>query len=338
MAGVVMNLLLAVVFSTLYVLNVGFNVPQVRGFLVQAETVGEESAAYMAGLRAGDRIVTVNGGAVRSNGDFNDLFIVGGDNIVEVARAGERALLAVTLTEMDFKLFDKMPAEAAGMLPGDRIIRINGRRMRTHNDFMLYMRYSVDGPLTIEADRDGTRLRFEIEPFYVANAQTFRIGFITDSRLGTFMRVTDENSAFERATFFESLYNGFFDVSYYVRSTLTGLSRLVSRQMGMDEIGGPIMIVGVISSSTEASYQSRGIMGAVWNAVWFAAFISSNLFIINLLPIPALDGGKMMFLTVEAIRGKPLPPEKEGLIHLVGFGLLMVFAVFVAYNDIMRFF
>jgi len=115
-----------------------------------------------------------------------------------------------------------------------------------------------------------------------------------------------------------------------------GLTRLVTRQMDMDDMGGPIMIVGVISDTTEASFARGGIMAAVWNGVWFAAFISSNLFVFNLLPIPALDGGKMVFLIVEAIRRKPISPEKEGMIHLAGFVLLMLFAVFVAYNDIMR--
>jgi regulator of sigma E protease len=347
MAGVVMNLLLAVVFSTLFKLNNDFAVPIIRSFVVEIE-----NAAEVTGLRAGDRVLAVDGETVLS--DLCMLRILtdaeeGRTLTFEVARAVDNQVVRVTVPVSyadifpypdgvlrNFTLVASSPGQRAGLLPGDRITALNGRRIRTHNDFQLYMRYTADGsPIVVDYVRDGAKMYARVLPYYFEPTQTYRIGFISDFRLSYFS-AADGTHTFLKAGFWESIYNGVFDVSYYIRATLTGLSRIVSRQIGMDEMGGPIMIVGIISDTTEASYAQGGIWAAVWNGVWFAAFISSNLFVLNLLPIPALDGGKMVFLTVEAIRRKRISPEKEGLVHLVGFVLLMIFAAFVAYNDILK--
>jgi len=351
LAGVVMNLLLAVIFSTLYSFNTDFAVPEVSGFVVQIDSVIEGSPAYEAGLRAGDRIVAVNNEPTLYQNQFWRQIdepwrqqVYQPVITIEIGRVVDnqwvRGIVEVEsdIPNIGVTLNAESPAQLAGLQPGDRITHINGSRVRTQDDFWLYMRFRADGsPLTITFTRNGERLRTVIEePYFVEGAQSYRIGFLAGGRLAFFTRRTDENSMHQRASFSESVSNGIFGVSFYVRSTLLGLSQLVTRQIGMDEMGGPVMIASVISDTTDVSFEHGGVMAVVWNAVRWMTIISSNLFVFNLLPIPALDGGKMVFLTIEAIRGKPISIEKEGIIHLVGFVLLMAFAVFVMYNDIVR--
>lgn len=112
---------------------------------------------------------------------------------------------------------------------------------------------------------------------------------------------------------------------------------LVTGQVGMDQIAGPVGIVDVVGSTYEQSksYGSFVVLAELMN---LAILLTANLGVMNLLPLPALDGGRLVFLFVEAIRRKRVPPEKEGYVHLVGIVLLMVLMVFVMYNDIRRIF
>jgi regulator of sigma E protease len=95
----------------------------------------------------------------------------------------------------------------------------------------------------------------------------------------------------------------------------------------MEGLGGPIMIASIIGQAAR-----NGIV----NVMNWTAIISVNLGIINLLPLPALDGGRILFIGIELIRGKPVDPKKEGFVHLVGFVLLMILMLFIIYNDIAR--
>ena len=362
LAGVVMNLILAIVFSTLYIFNNGFIVPQIRSFVVGIAELPEESRVYELGFRRGDRLIEINAQPILSHYDFWRHVNDAGENEISLQGIGIRNEQAVRF-EINLSAYDAVlvgdklnnlsQAQVAGLQPGDRIITVADRRIRTHNDFRLQMAFNLrhvevigdDGEVThmppivaVDYIRDGELRRTRVQTTYDENRQTFQVGFIADRRMPFFSR-TDETGTYLRAGFAESIVNGFHDVSFYVRSTLMGISRLATGRLNVGEdMGGPIILVTAISDATEASLEHGGISAAIWSTLWFAAFISSNLFVFNLLPIPALDGGKMVFLTIEAIRRKPISPEKEGIIHFVGFVLLMIFAVFVAYNDIMRLF
>jgi len=197
----------------------------------------------------------------------------------------------------------------------------------------------VPPTVTIDYNRDGERRTLRgVQTTFNEERQTFLLGFLPDARRAFFSSTTEDNEMIQRAGFGESLYNSIHDISHYVRATLMGISRLFTGRISIDDVGGPVMIVGAISETTEASMEHGGISAVAWNAVWWAMLISSNLFVFNLLPIPALDGGKMVFLTIEAIRKKPIKPEVEGIIHFVGFILLMAFAAFMIFNDTMRLF
>lgn len=112
---------------------------------------------------------------------------------------------------------------------------------------------------------------------------------------------------------------------------------LVTGRVGMDQMSGPVGIVDLVGTTYEES-KSYGIFVVVVELMNLAILLTANLGVMNLLPLPALDGGRLVFLFVEAVRKKRVPPEKEGYVHLVGIMLLMALMVFVMYNDIRRIF
>ena len=107
--------------------------------------------------------------------------------------------------------------------------------------------------------------------------------------------------------------------------------------MGVRDLSGPVGIVDFVGDTYHQS-AGAGLKILVLNMMNIGILITANLGIMNLLPIPALDGGRLVFLIIEAIRRKRIPPEKEGMVHFAGFALLMALMVFVMYNDIMKLF
>ncbi len=118
-------------------------------------------------------------------------------------------------------------------------------------------------------------------------------------------------------------------------STFESLRMLVTGQLSLNDLSGPVGIVKTIGDAYEQSVQD-GIYYVVVNMLSMTILLSANLGVMNLLPIPALDGGRLLFLIVEGIRRKKIDEELEGKIHLVGFALLMVLMVVVLFNDVRK--
>jgi regulator of sigma E protease len=110
---------------------------------------------------------------------------------------------------------------------------------------------------------------------------------------------------------------------------------LVTGGISGNDIAGPVGIVGQISSGYQDSIQ-YGIKSVIATVSFYIVLLSANLGVMNLLPIPALDGGRIVFIAIEAIRGKPVDPNKEGFIHFVGYVLLMILMVLILFNDIFK--
>ena len=106
------------------------------------------------------------------------------------------------------------------------------------------------------------------------------------------------------------------------------LGMLIGGEASFSDMSGPVGVVDAMNTQA----QSGGFMALLY----LAGFISVNIGIMNLMPIPALDGGRIFFVIIEAIRRKPIPPEKEGMVHFIGLVLLMGLMVFATWNDIMR--
>ena len=112
---------------------------------------------------------------------------------------------------------------------------------------------------------------------------------------------------------------------------------LVGGKLTKDDVAGPVGMTQQIEETYEA-VKPYGVSSVVFTMMELAMLISVNLGVLNLLPIPALDGGRLLFMLIEVVRGKPVPPEKEGIVHLIGMAALFILMIFVLFNDIMRLF
>ena len=117
-------------------------------------------------------------------------------------------------------------------------------------------------------------------------------------------------------------------------TTVKNIGLLITGQLGSEDVGGPVAIIGTIGDVYEQTQDQGNILDVVLQMAYITILLSANLGVMNLLPIPALDGGKLVFLLIEAVRGKPINREKEGLVHLIGLVALMILMIFIFFNDI----
>lgn len=212
-----------------------------------------------------------------------------------------------------------------GIQPGDVITEINGKNIHLMEEVSLYnLGHSQDDSVELTYERDGKEYTVNLEKRQLQGDQIKRMGF-------TF--------AGERVKpgIIGSIQYGAYTVKYWVNYTIESLKMLVTGQIGMNQMSGPVGIVEVVGQTYDAAAPS-GIGAVVLSMMNLGIFISANLGVMNLLPIPALDGGRLVFLLIEAVRRKRVPPEKEGMVHFAGFAALMILMIFVMYNDIMRLF
>ena len=142
-------------------------------------------------------------------------------------------------------------------------------------------------------------------------------------------------STYQKGNVLTTLKYSVYEVKYWIDLTLESLKMLFKGQVGVKEMSGPVGVVNVIGETyTESAKIS--MFAVIVNMMNIAILLSANLGVMNLLPIPALDGGRLVFLVIEAIRGKRVNPEREGMVHFIGLMALMVLMVVVLYNDVMR--
>lgn len=213
-------------------------------------------------------------------------------------------------------------SDAANYLKeGDRIIKVGSERVHIVRDVNFAMQQNGSKPIEITVKRDGKKMSFTIKPHkvsYEGGGEGYIIGFTT---------------AAEPANPFNVMKEAFFDTVWMGKTVFISLKMLISGEVGMKEMSGP---VGVVSAMNTAAEESGGGLIGFLNLLYLAAFISVNIGIMNLLPLPALDGGRIFFTLIEAIRRKPIPAEKEGFVHMIGFMLLLCLMVFATWNDIMK--
>lgn len=214
------------------------------------------------------------------------------------------------------------PAEAAGMQAGDLIIQIDHQKIHIWREISVLSYISDGSPIAVTYERDGQQYETMITPVYSAEADRFYYGFI-----GSGQFIDCNNISVFKYSWYE--------VRYWLLSTVQSLGYMIQGRASAEDIAGPVGVATVIEDTVEQTVD-EGAFTVILNMVNIAVLLSVNLGVLNLLPVPALDGGRLVFLLIEAVRGKRVPPEKEGLVHMVGFVLLMLLMVFVLYNDIMR--
>ncbi len=230
-------------------------------------------------------------------------------------------------------LVDKYPASLAGLQVGDKITAINGKTIHIYQDLAFFMSENQGKPIDVKVIRDGQALTKQIIP-QKDDTGRWLIGFSPSPQVGFFGKPVE---GYGKASFLESAGTAYWTMFFSVKSTIIGFVKLFTFHVSSDQVSGPIGIVQIIGDTYKSGIKDS-LLAAIENLALLAAFLSANLGVINLFPIPALDGGRILFLIVEAFRGKPVSPDKEGMVHFVGFVILMGFMIFVAYNDIIKLF
>lgn len=215
-------------------------------------------------------------------------------------------------------------AQAAGMQAGDVIKEMNGTDIHMYDQVSLIAATNRGEPITIVYEREGAEHAVTIQPAFSEADNRYYIGF---QGIGEIM----ECSAVQVFQY------GFYTMEYMVQYTFKSLSMLVQGQLTKDDVAGPVGMVMMVDETYDA-VKETGAVNVILNMINIALILSVNLGILNLLPLPALDGGRLVFLLIEAIRGKPIPPEKEGMVHLGGMMALMLLMVIILFNDISKIF
>lgn len=212
------------------------------------------------------------------------------------------------------------PAALCGLQAGDKILAIDGHSIQNNGEFNKYME-EAPKEYTLTVQRRGQTQSIKIPTQIMQGENHARFGFI--------FKVSHFNLWYD-------IKMGFFLMISVIKMVWDSLVALVTGVIGFDQMAGIVGVVDAGSQVWTTSLQAGGLNLAVINMIYLAALLSANLGIMNLLPLPALDGGRIFFILIEMIRGKAIPPEKEGAVHFIGMILLMILTVVVLYNDIMR--
>lgn len=216
------------------------------------------------------------------------------------------------------------PAEEAGIEAGDRIVKMNRYPVHFYREISLYCFFHQGETLDITVERGDSRIHTSVTPRYNKEYDRYMIG----------VQSTGERT---HGGFLSVLKAGVCEIKYQIYVVFKSLAMLFTGQVSLNEMTGPVGIVKTIGDTVESSTKD-GIYYVVMNMISITVLLSANLGVMNLLPIPALDGGRLFFFLIEAIRRKKMDEELEGRIHFAGFALLMGLMIVIFFNDIRRLF
>ncbi|MBQ3852241.1 MAG: site-2 protease family protein [Lachnospiraceae bacterium] len=211
-------------------------------------------------------------------------------------------------------------AEAAGIIPGDRITAIDGEKIYLYDEISVYTTLYRGGDTHLTVDRNGEELEIVMTPYYSEQYGKYMIGIIND----TFVEELKGGDAF-RYTWYEMRYN--------VIMVWKSLGALLTGHLARENVAGPVGVVNMVGDIIEET-SPYGWQTVLVNMLNLMLLLTVNLGIFNMLPVPALDGGRLLFALIELVRGKPVPPKKEAYVHLAGMVLLLIIVVIVFFNDI----
>jgi regulator of sigma E protease len=336
-AGPAMNFVLAAVIFAIVLATVGRPVwPAVIG------RVADDGPAAVVGLRTGDVVTAVNGAPIAHWEGFERAIGASGGHplVLTVRRAGAELTLTIpprrtTLQDPIFKethdawevgagpkltpqigsVNPGSPAEKAGLRPGDLVVAIAGQPVYTPEELMQAIQKRPDQTFTITVERGG-----KVETLTVTAGREKGAG-----RIG--IAIVTRTVTYEPYNPVSALGHGVVKTWDMTALTVKGLWKVVWGQIDRSNIGGPIQI------AAEAGRQAKEGLGSL---ALFTAIISVNLAVLNLLPVPMLDGGHLFFFLIEAVRGRPLSLKKREAAQQLGFVLLMLLMVYALYNDLVR--
>lgn len=333
-AGPIFNFILAFVLSMIIIGVGGTDLPYIVNLY-------NGRPAESAGLMVGDKVCSIDGKKIILGRDV-DLFsafdIEDYDTVdIIVERDGEEKKITVDVnyetylfgftysqTDTPAEISDvteDMPFDRVGIRKGDVITAINGTEIASGNvlaDYIAGITVDENAKLEFTYERDGKESVVTVEP-----------EFYEGKTLGMLVGRAEKVSPLLVVRYSMS------EVRYWIVSTIRSLGQLIIGKLNAKDLTGAVGIVDMVGGVIEQS-QPYGLTIMIVSVLNMSVLLSANLGVMNLLPIPALDGGRLVFLLIEAVRGKPVDQEKEGIVHLIGFALLMLLMVYVMYNDIAR--
>ena len=277
------------------------------------QMVGEEEASDSEGA-FGNKSVWARIAVVAAGPVFN--FIL----------AWVLALIIVGSVGYDNTMVDIIPDSAAaeaGMEDGDQIISINGSRTWLYREVSLYSSLHQGQTATVVFERNGEKQTVVLTP--------------KQSDTGAYLYGFSRTVQREKGGVLETVGYSCAEIRYWLKATVESLKMLIGGQVGLEEMSGPVGIVSTIGDTYKES-RVDGWYYVTMNMIMIAILLSVNLGVMNLLPIPALDGGRLVFLILEAIRGKAIPQEKESMVHFTGFVLLMGLMAVILFSDLHKLF
>ena len=211
-------------------------------------------------------------------------------------------------------VYDGYSAKEVGILENDKILEINDKKVRFAVDVIEKIQQCNDNDLVFKIDRNNEIKYITLKPTQEETDETISY------KIGVSFKISDKN-------FKSRMYYAFWSTADFSVSIIDNLKKIFTGRISTDQLMGPVGISQVVT-------KTQGIE----EFVYILALISLSLGVTNLLPFPPLDGGKVVFLIIEAIRKKPLKQETEIKIQLIGFALLIGLSIYVTYNDIIRIF
>lgn len=363
-AGPFFNFILAFVFSIIILANTGIDLPKV-------ELVYDNQPAQTAGIQKGDIIKKVDGKKITIGREIDTHFLLHpltGENVeIVLERDGKEQTVSIDPNYKSYlfgftygsqatsktevvEVVKGKPFEKAGVKAGDLVRSVNGKAVTNGEELGKVMsQENVSGdPITFEIERAGIMQTYEITPepnesltlgFYAAANEPVQAAL---AKPGQDPKDVKINPLVKTAYI---LKYSVIEVKYWIKTTIASLGQLIGGHLSKDDISGPVGIVSAVGDVIDqtADY-GKTLKKSTWevfqdillNMLYMAVLLSANLGVMNLLPLPALDGGRLIFILIEAVRGKPINREKEGYVHFAGFVILMLFMAFIMYNDIIK--
>ncbi len=336
-AGPLFNFILAFILSMFVIGVAGYDPATVI-------SVADNSPAKEAGILVGDVITNINGKHIDIGREADTYLQLNplSDKEVKLTYSREGEKNTVSLTPVIVKtyllgfryisdstaatitsMFEDMPMVNAGLQIGDVILEINGTAIA---DGIQLGQYFGENPLSEEP----------INITYSRAGETFTAE-ITPVLYSEYMIGTSINTMREKTDVLGVIKYSAVEIKYWIVTTIQSLGQLIVGKVSTKDMAGPVGIVSIIGDTYQES-KSDGALSVFLSLAYISILLSANLGVMNLLPIPALDGGRLVFLLLEVFRGKPVDQAKEGLVHMIGLIALMVLMVFVMFNDISRLF